>query len=105
MQDTASFVKAIFHRCYGLEEQPFTLAIAGYGTGKSHLGLTLGRILGNPNGKEADEILLGIESAKRAGCTVIGMATTHPRSELEGRVDSIVSDFIEASRLFTQYPL
>jgi hypothetical protein len=63
LQDTASFVKAIFYRCYGLEEQPFTLAIAGYGTGKSHLGLTLGRILGNPTGKEADDILLGIESA------------------------------------------
>lgn len=65
LQDTASFVKAIFHRCYGLEEQPFTLAIAGYGTGKSHLGLTLGRLLGNPTGIEADVILAGIESADR----------------------------------------
>ena len=71
LQDTASFVKAIFHRCYGLEEQPFTLAIAGYGTGKSHLGLTLGRILGNPTGKEADDILLGIESADRDRKSVV----------------------------------
>lgn len=47
-----------------------------------------------------EDALLGIESAKRAGCAVIGVATTHPRSELEGRVDSIVSDFIEANRLF-----
>jgi hypothetical protein len=65
LQDTASFVRAIFRRCYGLEEQPFTLAIAGYGTGKSHLGLTLGRLLGNPTGIEADDILSGIESADR----------------------------------------
>jgi hypothetical protein len=65
LQDTASFVKAIFRRCYGLEEQPFTLAIAGYGTGKSHLGLTLGRLLGNPTGIEANDILSGIESTDR----------------------------------------
>lgn len=63
LQDTASFVRAIFRRCYGLEEQPFTLAIAGYGTGKSHLALTLGKLLGNPTGIEADNILLGIEAA------------------------------------------
>lgn len=63
LQDTASFVKAIFRRCYGLEEQPFTLAIAGYGTGKSHLGLTLGKLLSNPTGAENADILLGIESA------------------------------------------
>lgn len=62
LQDTASFVKAIFRRCYGLEEQPFTLAIAGYGTGKSHLGLTLGRLLGNPTGTDSVDIISGIES-------------------------------------------
>jgi hypothetical protein len=63
LQDTASFVKAIFRRCYGLDEQPFTLAIAGYGTGKSHLGLTLGRLLSNPTGAETADILSAIESA------------------------------------------
>lgn len=47
-----------------------------------------------------EDALLGIEAAKRANCTVIGVATTHQRSELEGKVDSIVSDFIEASELF-----
>ncbi|MFI4963362.1 MAG: hypothetical protein ACHP6H_05855, partial [Legionellales bacterium] len=38
--DTASFTRSVIRRCYGFEDQPFTLAIAGYGTGKSHLGLT-----------------------------------------------------------------
>ena len=42
LQDTASFAQSIIRRCYGIEDQPFSLAIAGYGTGKSHLGLTLG---------------------------------------------------------------
>lgn len=63
LQDTASFVKAIFRRCYGLEEQPFTLAIAGYGTGKSHLALTLGSLLRNPTGSDTADILTGINSA------------------------------------------
>ena len=37
--DTASFTKTIVRRSYGLEDVPFTLAIAGYGTGKSYLVL------------------------------------------------------------------
>jgi hypothetical protein len=63
LQDTASFVRAICRRCYGLEDQPFTLAIAGYGTGKSHLALTLGTLLADPVGPQADRILSGIEVA------------------------------------------
>lgn len=63
LQDTASFAKDIFRCCYGLEERPFTLAIAGYGTGKSHFALTLGRILKSPTGVEADSILSSIEAA------------------------------------------
>lgn len=63
LQDTASFSEAVLRRCLGLEDQPFTLAIAGYGTGKSHLGLTLGQLLRNPDSQTALSILEGISKA------------------------------------------
>ena len=61
--DTANFANAIIQRCYGVEDQPFTLAIAGYGTGKSHLGLTLASLISDPSGENAETILSGIEAA------------------------------------------
>ena len=61
--DTANFANTIVRRCYGREEQPFTLAIAGYGTGKSHLGLTLASLVSSPDGKTAQKILSAIETA------------------------------------------
>lgn len=63
LMDTASFARAVVRRCYGLEDQPFTLAIAGYGTGKSHLGLTLASLVGAPDGDIAQNILAAIDSA------------------------------------------
>jgi hypothetical protein len=66
LQDTASFAQAIVRRCYGYEEEPFTLAIAGYGTGKSHLGLTLASLLCNPQSEAAQVVLEGIEAADSA---------------------------------------
>lgn len=48
--DTASFVQSIAGK---LEDEqrsnPFTLAIAGYGTGKSHLALSLAQLLSGPD--------------------------------------------------------
>ena len=66
LQDTASFALSIVRRCYGIEDQPFTLAIAGYGTGKSHLGLTLGTLLSQPSGALANTVLTGIDNADKA---------------------------------------
>ena len=63
LQDTASFAQSIIRRCYGIEDQPFSLAIAGYGTGKSHLGLTLGTLLSQPDGDTSVAILAGIDTA------------------------------------------
>ena len=63
--DTASFTQSIIQRCSGFEDQPFTLAIAGYGTGKSHLGLTLANLVSDPHGKRAETILAALESADR----------------------------------------
>ena len=63
LQDTASFTYSIVRSCVGLDEKPFSLAIAGYGTGKSHLALTLGKLLSNPSGAVAEKILEGLKIA------------------------------------------
>jgi len=61
--DTASFARSVVRRCYGLEDYPFTLAIAGYGTGKSHLALTLASLVSNPDSGNACKILSSIGAA------------------------------------------
>jgi hypothetical protein len=66
LMDTANFARAIVRRCSGQEEQPFTLAIAGYGTGKSHLGLTLAKLLSNPDGDSAVQVLASLAAADTA---------------------------------------
>lgn len=71
LMDTASLAYAVVRRCYGLEDQPFTLAIAGYGTGKSHLGLTLASLLSVPDGESAQNVLSAIETADAGiGCDI-----------------------------------
>lgn len=61
--DTATLARSVVRRCYGLEDKPFTLAIAGYGTGKSHFGLTMASLLSAPKSKVSQNILKAIESA------------------------------------------
>ena len=61
--DTANLARSILRRCYGAEDQPFTLAIAGYGTGKSHFGLTMASLVSAPDGDTAQEVLSAIEAA------------------------------------------
>jgi hypothetical protein len=63
--DTASFTKAIVKRSYGHEDVPFTLAIAGYGTGKSHLGVTIAELLSAPVDNTPADILANISSADK----------------------------------------
>lgn len=63
LQDTATFTRSILRRCHGLEEEPFTLAIAGYGTGKSHLSLALANLFQYPEGQLAKTLLSRISEA------------------------------------------
>jgi len=63
LQDTVTFTNSVIKRCYGEEDQPFTLAIAGYGTGKSHLALTLANLLSKPDSDISKNILSNIEAA------------------------------------------
>jgi hypothetical protein len=59
--DTASFTLDLLERVSGKTvDEPFTLAIDGYGTGKSHLSVTLNALLSNPNSKVAQKILSNI---------------------------------------------
>lgn len=71
LQDTASFALSMVRRSYGIEDQPFTLAIAGYGTGKSHLAITLASLLHKPLSDIAKTILSGIDRADQSISTEI----------------------------------
>ena len=62
--DTASFTVDILRRmAEDRSDDPFTLAIAGYGTGKSHLAITLASLFGNPDGETANTILCNLTRA------------------------------------------
>jgi len=78
--DSATFVQKIIQRSNGAEDRPFTLAIAGYGTGKSHLAVTLAILLSEPAGESADKILANIEAADAS----IGKSVRRDLRELGG---------------------
>ena len=66
LKDTATFVaKIVKEIAEGNEKQgnPFSLAIAGYGSGKSHLAVTLAKLIANPGASTANVIR---ESVARA---------------------------------------
>lgn len=67
LKDTASFVLDLLrttdaaHR--GQDVNPFLLAIAGYGSGKSHLSVTLAQLLTAPVGPVAETIMARLDHA------------------------------------------
>lgn len=62
--DTASFTQDILERLSGATaDEPFALAIAGYGTGKSHLALTLAWLLSYPDSDTSRQILRNLTMA------------------------------------------
>lgn len=65
--DTASFVCHTLENLQDADEKddPFTVAIAGYGMGKSHLGLTLAALLDAPDGKLAQRIVANLKIADK----------------------------------------
>lgn len=46
-----------------------------------------------------EDSLAGLESGSRAGCKVVGVATSHEAVELKPKTDSIIFDFTEARGL------
>lgn len=64
--DTASFTLDILERATGAKaDEPFALAIAGYGTGKSHLGVTMASLFGAPSSAVATKITANLSSADK----------------------------------------
>ena len=62
--DTASFTLDLVERLLGkTADEPFAMAIAGYGTGKSHLSVALSTLLSNPDSKVSQDILANIRLA------------------------------------------
>lgn len=69
--DTANFARSVVRRCMGFEDEPFCLAIAGYGTGKSHLALTLATLLSQPTDDIANSIISAVNTADvKIGCEI-----------------------------------
>ncbi len=47
-----------------------------------------------------EDSLAGLESAKRAGCSVIAVATSHKAQELKVQTETIIHDFTEVKKYF-----
>lgn len=65
LTDTATFACSILTQACGKGEQPFKMAVAGYGTGKSHLSLALAELLHAPESGAGQAVLEGINSADK----------------------------------------
>ncbi|MCD5401674.1 hypothetical protein LR013_03690 [candidate division NPL-UPA2 bacterium] len=62
--DTAKFTLDILERITGrVADEPFAVAVAGYGTGKSHLGVTLASLLSELKSNIANKIVANIAMA------------------------------------------
>lgn len=63
LTDTATFACGIVSQACGKGEQPFKMAVAGYGTGKSHLALAMAELLHAPESASGRAVLEGIAAA------------------------------------------
>ena len=70
LKDSASLVRDLLksiHRGWrGEEQNPYSLVVAGYGSGKSHLALTCAILLGQPHHRVAQQIIAHISQADSA---------------------------------------
>lgn len=46
-----------------------------------------------------EDALAGLEAGKRAGCKIIGVATSHTKEELQDVVNDIIEDFSDAKKI------
>lgn len=63
LTDTATFALSILNQACGKGTQPFKMAVAGYGTGKSHLALALAELLHAPESAAGQAVLESIAAA------------------------------------------
>ena len=65
--DSASFFRNVLDGLTNDSGQPFSLAIAGFGSGKSHIAITLTQLLESPDRQLQNKI---IENISLADCTI-----------------------------------
>lgn len=71
LMDTVSFTSMISDRITGRNDNGFVMTIAGYGTGKSHLAVTLGKLFSGDDDRTREAILNNISSVEpRIGQTL-----------------------------------
>jgi len=65
LTDTVSFTRSLVEALRGTanQEYPISLAIAGYGTGKSHLALTMATIFSDPESDVSQQIISNLKHA------------------------------------------
>lgn len=75
LTDTVTFTSNIVDALTGKtnQEYPISLAIAGYGTGKSHLALALATVLSEPDSEVSQQILANLQQADPAIGTTISL--------------------------------
>ena len=79
LKDTATFVTNLVEEiAQGGEKQgnPFSLAIAGYGSGKSHLAVTIAELLSNPSAANANVIRENVARADEEAGRALSEALT-----------------------------
>ena len=79
--DSASFFKNVLGNLTNDSGQPFTLAIAGFGSGKSHIALTLSQLLESSDEQVKNTIIDNIAIADKS----IAEQTRKLLSELDGK--------------------
>ncbi|WP_161795042.1 hypothetical protein [Arsukibacterium sp. MJ3] len=83
LKDTASFVQdllgSILKTSSGIENNPYWLVVAGYGSGKSHLALACAELLSNPKSLTAKKVISQLSSADG----VIGARIEEQLTELD----------------------
>jgi hypothetical protein len=67
LKDSATFVNDLLHSISigqnGQDTNPYWLVVAGYGSGKSHLGLTCATLLSQPSASTSEKVLQNIAKA------------------------------------------
>lgn len=79
LMDTCSYAELISNKLYEEDGNPIALTIAGYGTGKSHLAVTLGQLFSSNQKDEVyNKIISNINSADSKIAENIKSKTTKP---------------------------
>ena len=76
--DTCSLVENITKKLVGDEGNPITLSIAGYGTGKSHLAVTMAKLFSDPNSDLSRLIINNIAIADAKISSTINKSLNKP---------------------------